>query len=192
MQVRFLFPVLPLFNVAAAAGFVRLAQNRRKSRVWAAAHGAAVAAVAATAAAMSLMSAASRHNYPGGHALARLHALEAAAAQAALQQGAPALLVSSCLHDEICLCLHAASCAAQAESQKYLAQCRPQPDGAHRCCCRHDGRVQIWRGRAALGVLQGVLCLHQQQIGMPCAVSARCLAARRSDDMSGCMRSGDM
>ena len=88
MQVRFLFPVLPLFNVLAAAGYVRLAQNRRKSLAWAGAHAAAVAALAATLAATALMTAASRHNYPGGNALARLHALEAAQADAALQQGA--------------------------------------------------------------------------------------------------------
>ena len=88
MQVRFLFPVLPLFNVAAAAGLARACQNRRKSAAWALLCCAAVAALGATLAATALMTAVSRHNYPGGHALRTLHALEAGAAEQALAQGA--------------------------------------------------------------------------------------------------------
>ena len=104
MQVRFLLPVLPLFNVLAAAGLVRLAQSRSKSPTWAGAHAAAVAALAATLAATVLMTAASRRNYPGGHALARLHALGASQADAARQQGAQTSLAASIPSLPACRC----------------------------------------------------------------------------------------
>jgi alpha-1,6-mannosyltransferase len=87
MQVRFLFPVLPLFNMAAAAAVVRLHRNRRKGPVWAGLWLVAGALLAGSAAAAVLMAAVSRLNYPGGHALARLHALEAPSAALAVSTG---------------------------------------------------------------------------------------------------------
>ena len=88
MQVRFLFPVLPLFNVAAAAGLVRLYRNRRKGLLWLGLWLAALALLACSAAAAVLMTAVSRGNYPGGHALAELHAAEVSSAAEALRSGA--------------------------------------------------------------------------------------------------------
>ena len=92
MQVRFLFPVLPLFNVAAAAGLVRLHRNRRKGLLWVGLWLAALALLACSAAAAVLMTAASRGNYPGGHALAELHAAEASSSAQALRSGADCLI----------------------------------------------------------------------------------------------------
>lgn len=72
-QVRFIIPAVLLFNVAAAAGLARLHQSRGKGRrrrlAWLAALGLVGVSIAATL----LMALASRHNYPGGHALERLH-----------------------------------------------------------------------------------------------------------------------
>lgn len=87
MQVRFLFPVLPLFNIAAATGAVRLYQNRRKGPIWAGLGCMAAAFLGGTAIATLLMTAVSHYNYPGGHALARLHAVEAPTAAQALNSG---------------------------------------------------------------------------------------------------------
>lgn len=82
-QVRFLLPVLPLFNVSAAAAVWRVWNNRGKSCIWQAGCCCAVALLAASLAATVLMAAVSRHNYPGGHALAKLHRLEVAEAETA-------------------------------------------------------------------------------------------------------------
>ncbi|CAL8468707.1 g8247 [Coccomyxa elongata] len=82
-EVRFLLPVLPLFNVSAAAAVWRIWNNRGKSRIWQAGCFCAAALLAASLAATVLMAAVSRHNYPGGHALAKLHRLEEAEAEAA-------------------------------------------------------------------------------------------------------------
>ena len=87
LQVRFLLPVLPLLNIAAAAGLRRAYQNRRKGPGWAGLWLAAVAVLVCSAAAAVLMTMVSRANYPGGHALARLHATEAALAAEAVRTG---------------------------------------------------------------------------------------------------------
>ena len=79
--------MLPLLNIAAAAGLMRAYQNRRKGPGWAGVWLAAVALLACSAAAAVLMTVVSRVNYPGGHALARLHAAEAASAADALRTG---------------------------------------------------------------------------------------------------------
>lgn len=86
-QVRFLFPVLPIFNVAAAAAVARLYNNRTKSRSWRLLWLCALAMLAASALATGVMTAASRHNYPGGHALAKLHSVEVSEAERALDEG---------------------------------------------------------------------------------------------------------
>lgn len=71
--MRFLFPVLPLFNLAAAAGLVRIRHRRGKSGRHRLAWLAALGMLAATAAAAMLMLYISAHNYPGGQAMYRLH-----------------------------------------------------------------------------------------------------------------------
>ena len=65
MQVRFLFPVLPLFNTAAAAAIVRLARGANRSRARKAAAWLAFAALGAGAVASAGMLYVSAHNYPG-------------------------------------------------------------------------------------------------------------------------------
>ena len=75
VQVRFLFPVLPLFNAVAAAGLARIWQLCRQQRstrfLW---HlGASIAALACLSIVL-VASAASHFNYPGGTALQQLHA----------------------------------------------------------------------------------------------------------------------
>ena len=79
--------MLPLLNIAAAAGIMRAYQNRRKGAGWAGVWLAVVALLACSAAASVLMTLVSRANYPGGHALARLHATEAASAAEAARAG---------------------------------------------------------------------------------------------------------
>ncbi|KAI7829173.1 Alg9-like mannosyltransferase family-domain-containing protein [Kickxella alabastrina] len=65
---RFVLPAVPVANACAAAAVVRLGARRL------------AAVLCAASAAMALgMAYVSAHNYPGGHALARLHALEPAA-----------------------------------------------------------------------------------------------------------------
>ncbi len=88
VQVRFLFPVLPLFNVAAAAGLARIYHNRQKGLLWQGLWLSALALLACSAGAAVLMTAVSRCNYPGGYALANMHAAEASAAAEALRSGA--------------------------------------------------------------------------------------------------------
>ncbi len=65
-QVRFLFPVLPLLNIGAAAALARIVCRRAASPAARAAHAACCAALAAGFLLTLLMTAASRHNYPGG------------------------------------------------------------------------------------------------------------------------------
>lgn len=76
-QVRFLFPVLPLINLAAAPALARLYINRRKQWLGRAVFLAAASLLAASLLATGLMTWASSHNYPGGYALKRLHELDA-------------------------------------------------------------------------------------------------------------------
>lgn len=86
-EVRFLFPVLPLWNAAAAVTLQRLWVNRRKSGLRAAALAAAAAALAAGLGLTALTAAASARNYPGGEALQALHRVGAADAAAAAAAG---------------------------------------------------------------------------------------------------------
>lgn len=87
-EVRFLFPVLPLWNLCAAAAIAQLHQRSRgRSLVWKLAYMAAVAAVVAGAGTAILGAAASRVNYPGGVALKELHRLAAPHAQEVIYTG---------------------------------------------------------------------------------------------------------
>jgi hypothetical protein len=75
VQVRFLFPVLPLFNAVAAAGLAHVWQLCRRQRsnniLW---HvGASIAASMCLSIVLTAL-AASHFNYPGGTALQQLHA----------------------------------------------------------------------------------------------------------------------
>ena len=69
-QVRFLFPVLPVFNLGAACALSRIWQRRGKRFAGASGAAAAVAALVACAAIAAAFTAASRHNYPGQPLLA--------------------------------------------------------------------------------------------------------------------------
>ena len=80
--MRFIFPALLLLNVAAAAGLARLHQRRGKGTQQRLAWQAAVALLAISSAASAGMAAVSRRNYPGGHALNRLHSIVDAAPEA--------------------------------------------------------------------------------------------------------------
>lgn len=77
-ELRFLFPVLPLWNLSAAAAIVKLREKRRSSRkkvfwhlVWLVLSAALIAGMGT----VIIAAAASRINYPGGMALKRLHEL---------------------------------------------------------------------------------------------------------------------
>lgn len=72
LQVRFLLPVLPVFNIAAAAALSRIWKNRCKP-AWLLPSIVAALLLASTACATAVMLAVSRHNYPGGHAMHELH-----------------------------------------------------------------------------------------------------------------------
>lgn len=72
LQVRFLLPVLPVFNIAAAAAIARVWNNRRKPAWMLPSLGVALLLVG-TASASAFMVAVSKHNYPGGHAMHDLH-----------------------------------------------------------------------------------------------------------------------
>ena len=97
VQVRFLFPVLPLFNVAGAAGLVRMYRNRQKGLLWQGLWLIALAALACSATAVVLMTAVSGCNYPGGRALAKMHAAEASLAAEALRSGTACLKQTCCV-----------------------------------------------------------------------------------------------
>lgn len=86
-QIRFLFPVLPLWNVCAAVTLQRVYNNRSKSAAWRLVAAATSALLAGGAAVTALAAAASFANYPGGHGLRQLHAAGAARAAEAGRQG---------------------------------------------------------------------------------------------------------
>ena len=65
-QVRFLFPVLPLFNTGAAVAVARIASSRHRSAAARVAHLGCCCVLAAGFLVTLLMTAASRNNYPGG------------------------------------------------------------------------------------------------------------------------------
>ena len=67
-QVRFLFPVLPLFNIGAAVAVARIASGRHWSAATRAAHLGCCSVLAMGFLVTLLITAASRHNYPGGEA----------------------------------------------------------------------------------------------------------------------------
>ena len=71
-QVRFILPVLPVFNIAAAAALDRIWNNKHKA-AWVVPSIAVSVLLVGTACATALIAAVSRHNYPGGHALHELH-----------------------------------------------------------------------------------------------------------------------
>ena len=68
-QVRFLFPVLPLFNIGAAVAAARIASGRHPLAAGRAAHLGCCSALATGFLVTLLMTAASRNNYPGGEAM---------------------------------------------------------------------------------------------------------------------------
>lgn len=72
LKVRFLLPVLPVYNIAAAAALSRIWNNRHKT-AWSLPSIAAALLLVGTACATAVMLAVSRHNYPGGHAMHELH-----------------------------------------------------------------------------------------------------------------------
>ena len=74
-QVRFLFPVLPLFNIGAAVAAARIASGRQRSAGACAAHTVCCCVLAMGFLVTLLMTAASRHNYPGGEAMHRVPSL---------------------------------------------------------------------------------------------------------------------
>jgi len=76
VQVRFLLPVLPFFNIASAAALARIWNNRRK-QAWLLPGIAACLLVIGSTCATSVMLAVSKHNYPGGHALHEMHKWQA-------------------------------------------------------------------------------------------------------------------
>jgi alpha-1,6-mannosyltransferase len=75
LQLRFLFPVLPLWNICAAIGAVRIYNNRGKSATWRVAWLGTLGLILLSAGFAAFSAAVSSWNYPGGHALYRLHSL---------------------------------------------------------------------------------------------------------------------
>ena len=65
-QVRFLFPVLPLFNVGAGVALAHIVRSRSRSPAAHAAHLACCTVLASGFILTLLSTAASRLNYPGG------------------------------------------------------------------------------------------------------------------------------
>ncbi len=86
-EVRFLFPVLPLWNLCAAAAMGYLSRNKKTSMFRMLFWLAAIASLIAGAATAGLGLAASSINYPGGVALQELHSIGAQHAKQALQTG---------------------------------------------------------------------------------------------------------
>ena len=76
LQLRFLLPVLPVLNIPSAAALASLYQNSSKSRGRQLLFLGAIGLTAANVALNVLLVSISCLNYPGGHALWRLHALE--------------------------------------------------------------------------------------------------------------------
>eukprot|EP00898_Chlorokybus_atmophyticus_P001549 jgi/Chlat1/2395/Chrsp17S02654 len=75
-ELRFIFPALPVFNVAAAAALARIYNNRAKNPCWRLAWLACIAILVASFGATVIMTAAARENYPGGRALQLLHSMK--------------------------------------------------------------------------------------------------------------------
>lgn len=75
-ESRFLYPILPLFNLSAATQIVRVLQNRWKSLTRLVMACLVVASIGMMAVVSSTMVWVSMHNYPGGVALQKLHAIE--------------------------------------------------------------------------------------------------------------------
>ena len=65
MQLRFIFPCLPLLDIAAACALARLWLARRKSTWRRLLAFSALASLLASAALAGLFAAAAHHNYPG-------------------------------------------------------------------------------------------------------------------------------
>ena len=65
VQLRFVLPILPLFNVAAACALARLLANARKGTRHGVAALAALALLAGSICAALLITLAAYHNYPG-------------------------------------------------------------------------------------------------------------------------------
>lgn len=86
-EVRFLFPVLPLWNLCAAAAMGHLSRNKNISLLRTLFWLAAIASLAAGAATAGLGLAAGSVNYPGGFALHELHQMGASRAKQALITG---------------------------------------------------------------------------------------------------------
>ena len=75
-ELRFLFPVLPLFNFCGACGMHRLTLNRKKGKNVAILHAFAwVGILVSSAISIGVFANASIANYPGGEALAVFHEL---------------------------------------------------------------------------------------------------------------------
>lgn len=70
--------MLPVLNVPAASALALLWRNRGKSRVRQLAFLTSVGMLLGSCALTALFAAASRLNYPGGYALAKLHSMEEA------------------------------------------------------------------------------------------------------------------
>lgn len=75
-ELRFIIYTFPIFNVASACACQRLWQNRRKSWTSMLLASFVLAHLIGNLAFTSLMVHISSHNYPGGHALQRLHEIE--------------------------------------------------------------------------------------------------------------------
>lgn len=84
---RFLFPVLPLWNLSAAAAASWLQRRRTRSITWRLVWLAFLAALLAGVGTTAVSVMASKANYPGGTALRMLHHMENRHAQDALQKG---------------------------------------------------------------------------------------------------------
>lgn len=82
-EVRFLYPVLMLFNLGAAAFLSRVAANRRKSWVWRLLYLGCLAGLVGSFAVKLVMTLAANANYPGGVAFLELHTLHEARVEAA-------------------------------------------------------------------------------------------------------------
>lgn len=75
VQLRFIVPVLPALNIPAACAVAWGWRNASKSRARLMILLGIVASLGASLALTGLFTAVSRQNYPGGHALLRLHEL---------------------------------------------------------------------------------------------------------------------
>ena len=76
-ELRFLFPVLPLWTLSAAAAMAQLRRLRKHSLLWTLVYAGAVAGLAVGVGTVAMGFASAHDNYPGGVALQRLHHREA-------------------------------------------------------------------------------------------------------------------